>query len=98
MKIYENKAWLYEHYVQRRLNMKDMCEILLDQYNIKISPQGLYNHIKKHDLLKYRGKGRRLGANLQHNKKTTTPSPKKERDKRMRQAMIARQAAARRAR
>jgi IS30 family transposase len=65
MEPYKDKDWLYKHYVQRRMDSKDICELLLEKYNVKISPQGLYNWLKKYDLLKYRGKGRSLNANLQ---------------------------------
>ncbi len=69
MKIYQDKAFLYEHYVTKRMNIKDICDLLQKRYNVTISTQGLYNWIKKFDLLKYRGKGRNLGANLQQKNK-----------------------------
>jgi len=62
MEPYKDKAWLYEHYVKKRLNLTKICEILLKSYNIQMTPQGLYNWVKKYDLLKYRGKGRNLAS------------------------------------
>lgn len=60
--VYKDRAWLYEHYVQKRMNLTDICKILKQSYNIEITPQALYNWCKKYDLLKYRGKGRNLAA------------------------------------
>lgn len=62
MEPYKDKAWLYEHYVKKRLNLTKICEILKNSYNIEMTPQGVYNWVKKYDLLKYRGKGRNLAA------------------------------------
>lgn len=62
MEPYKDKAWLYEHYVKKRLNLTKICEILKKSYNIEMTPQGVYNWVKKYDLLKYRGKGRNLAA------------------------------------
>ena len=58
--VYKDRAWLYEHYVQKRMNLTDICKILKQSYNIEITPQALYNWCKKYDLLKFRGKGRNL--------------------------------------
>lgn len=62
MEPYKDKAWLYEHYVKKRMNLTKICEILSKSYNIQMTPQGLYNWVKKYDLLKYRGKGRNLAS------------------------------------
>ena len=59
---YKDKQFLYEMYVQRRMNLTDICKVLKNTYNIEITPQALYNWIKRYDLLKYRGKGRNLSA------------------------------------
>lgn len=59
---YKDKSWLYEHYVAKRMNLTDICKVLEQSYNIKVTPQALYNWCKKYDLLKYRGKGRNLAA------------------------------------
>lgn len=42
------------------MNLTDICKLLRKNYNIEITPQALYNWVKKYDLLKYRGKGRNL--------------------------------------
>ena len=57
---YKDKQFLYEMYVKRRMNLTDICKLLQKNYNIELSPQALYNWVKKYDLLKYRGKGRNL--------------------------------------
>ena len=57
---YKDRAFLYDMYVQRRMNLTDICKILKDTYNIEVTPQALYNWVKKYDLLKFRGKGRSL--------------------------------------
>jgi hypothetical protein len=59
---YKDKAWLFEHYVKKRMNLTDICKVLKNSYNIDVTPQALYNWCKKYDLLKYRGKGRNLAA------------------------------------
>jgi len=66
---YKDKQFLYEMYVKRRMNLTDICKHLEKTYNIKVTPQALYNWVKKYDLLKYRGKGRNL-------KSTTLRRPK----------------------
>jgi len=58
---YKDKQWLYDHYVKRRMNLTDICKRLKESYNIEVTPQAVYNWVKKYDLLKYRGKGRNLG-------------------------------------
>lgn len=57
---YKDKAFLYEMYVQRRMNLTDIAEHLRKSYNIEVTPQAIYNWVKKYDLLKFRGKGRSL--------------------------------------
>ena len=59
---YKDKAFLYEMYVKRRMNLTDICKHLEKTYNIKVTPQAIYNWVKKYDLLKFRGKGRNLAA------------------------------------
>ena len=68
--VYKDRAWLYEHYVQKRMNLTDICKILKQSYNIEITPQALYNWCKKYDLLKFRGKGRNLAATTQRRPKS----------------------------
>lgn len=60
--VYKDKAWLYEHYVQKRMNLTDICKVLKQSYNIEVTPQAVYNWCKKYDLLKFRGKGRNLAS------------------------------------
>lgn len=62
---YKDKAFLYEHYVAKRMNLTDIVKLLDKNYNLKTSPQTIYNWCKKYDLLKYRGKGRNLSAGKQ---------------------------------
>lgn len=59
---YKDKAFLYEHYVTKRMNLTDITKLLDKNYNVKTSPQTIYNWCKKYDLLKFRGKGRNLSA------------------------------------
>lgn len=73
---YKDKAWFYEHYVRKRMKLQDMADLLKEKYNIKTTPQTLYNWAERHDLLKFRGKGRKLGANMQR-RSGGTPTRKK---------------------
>lgn len=57
---YKDKEFLYEMYVKRRMNLTDICKHLQNSYGITVTPQAIYNWVKKYDLLKYRGKGRNL--------------------------------------
>jgi len=59
---YKDKAFLYEMYVKRRMNLTDICAHLKNTYSIEVTPQAIYNWVKKYDLLKFRGKGRNLSA------------------------------------
>jgi hypothetical protein len=79
-------------YVKKRMNLKDIVEILAKQYNVKISTQGLYNWLEKYDLLKYRGKGKKRGANLQRPKTpmSMAKSPARMQQERARKAAQAR--------
>lgn len=92
IEIYKDRQWLYEMYVKKRMNLKDIVDILAKQYNVKISTQGLYNWLEKYDLLKYRGKGKKKGANLQRprNGVSMGKSPAKMRQERMRKTAQAR--------
>lgn len=60
MEPYKDKQYLYEMYVKRRMNLTDICKHLKNTYSIEVTPQAVYNWVKKYDLLKYRGKGRNL--------------------------------------
>ena len=59
-KPYHDKNLLYQLYVVKRMNIKDIAELFKTNYNCASTPQTVYNWIKKHDLLKYRGKGRNI--------------------------------------
>lgn len=59
---YKDKSFLYEHYVTKRMNLTDIVKLINKDYGIEVSAQTIYNWVKKYDLLKYRGKGRNLGA------------------------------------
>jgi hypothetical protein len=74
MEPYKDKQWLYHHYVQKRMNLKDIQKVLKDNYNVSVTVQGLYNWVAKYDLLKYRGKGRNL-KKRQMQGKTVQKSP-----------------------
>jgi len=62
MEPYKDKAWLYEHYVKKRMKLTDICKLLKQSHNIEVTPQALYNWAKKYDLLRFRGKGRQLSG------------------------------------
>lgn len=74
MEPYKDKQFLYEMYVKRRMNLTDICKHLQNTYNISVTPQAVYNWVKKYDLLKYRGKGR----NLKDTSKRRAKSPMQE--------------------
>jgi len=59
---YKDKGFLYEMYVRKRMNLTDICKHLKNTYSIEVTPQAVYNWVKKYDLLKFRGKGRNLSA------------------------------------
>lgn len=92
IEIYKDREWLYSMYVKKRMNLKEITEILAKQYNVKISTQGLYNWLEKYDLLKYRGKGKKKGANLQRpkNPMSMAKSPARMQQERTRKAAQAR--------
>ena len=39
--VYKDKAWLYEHYVQKRMNLTDICKVLKQSYNIEVTQTGV---------------------------------------------------------
>lgn len=71
---YKDKTYLYDMYVRRRMNLTDICKHLKNTYNIEVTPQAVYNWVKKYDLLKFRGKGR----NLSRSSVTRPKSPMQE--------------------
>lgn len=77
---YKDKNYLYDMYVQRRMNLTDICKHLKNTYNIEVTPQAVYNWVKKYDLLKYRGKGRNLSkSNVQRPKSPMQEAVEKKR-------------------
>lgn len=77
-KPYYDRNWLYEHYVKKRMKMSEIRDLLKEKYNIEVSEQTIYNHCKKNDLLKYRGKGRNLNAGKRaQSKKVVHPARKR---------------------
>jgi hypothetical protein len=82
---YKQKDWLYHHYVQKRMNLKDIVALLEKNYGMKITPQAVYNWLVKYDLPRYRGKGRKIGANMQRKGSSNMGKrPDKLREERMR--------------
>lgn len=57
-KLYDDYDYLYDQYVKR----KKSCKQIADENGV--TEMTIYNHCKKHDLLKYRGKGRNLGSRV----------------------------------
>lgn len=57
-KIYEDKSYLYEKYVLKRMTAKEIAD------ENGVTEMTIYNHLKKNDLLKYKGKGRNLGKRV----------------------------------
>lgn len=57
-KIYDDPDWLYKEYVTKRRSAKDMGE------EQGVTEMTIWNHLKKHDILKFRGKGRNLGQRV----------------------------------
>lgn len=54
-KLYADRDYLYKEYVQRRRTAKDIAN------EHGVTEMTVYNWLKTHDLLKFRGKGRNLG-------------------------------------
>lgn len=58
-KPYQDKNLLYELYVKKRMTMTDIQKYFEERYGSKATAQTIYNHLKKYDLLKFRGKGKK---------------------------------------
>lgn len=56
VKPYANYDVLYDLYVKKRKSAKDIGE------EFGVTEMTVWNHLKKFDLLKFRGKGRTLGS------------------------------------
>lgn len=86
---YKDREFLYDMYVRRRLNLTDIAKHLKKAYNIEVTPQAIYNWVKKYDLLKYRGKGRKLSQTSMRRPKSQAQQEaerkKRERAKEIRQ-------------
>jgi len=80
---YKDKAFLYEMYVKRRLNLTDICKHLQKSYNIQVTPQAVYNWVKKYDLLKFRGKGRNLSSTSMRRPQSEAQKASNERKREM---------------
>jgi hypothetical protein len=63
IKPYQDKNLLYELYVKRRMTMTDIHKYFQEKYGYEGTSQTIYNWLKRYDLLKYRGKGRRSATN-----------------------------------
>ena len=79
---YKDREWLYEHYVKKRMNLSDIAKRLKKGYGIEVTPQAIYNWCKKYDLLKYRGKGRKM---MNSGKKRPKSPAQKEMERRRRE-------------
>jgi len=64
IKPYQDKALLYELYVKKRMTMTDIHKYFQEKYGYTGTSQTIYNWLKRYDLLKYRGKGKRSATNL----------------------------------
>lgn len=58
MKLYENRDWLYEQYVLKNKTAKEIAE------EVGRTEMTIYNWLLKFDLLRYKGKGRKLGKRV----------------------------------
>ena len=60
-KPYQDKNLMYDLYVKRRMTMTDIHKYFQEKYGYTGTAQTIYNWLRPehHDLLKYRGKGRR---------------------------------------
>lgn len=57
-KMYEDRDYLYQEYVVRKRKAKEIAD------DHGVTEMTIYNHLKKNDLLKFRGKGRTLGKRV----------------------------------
>ena len=58
MKLYEDYYWLKVEYVDKKKSAKEIGEYC------GVTEMTIWNHLKKANLLKYRGKGRKLGPRV----------------------------------
>ena len=66
------------------MNLSDIAKRLDQSHNITISPQALYNWVKKFDLLKFRGKGRNLASTSMKRPKSKMQSEVEKQKRRQR--------------
>lgn len=84
---YKDKAWLWEHYIKRRMKLLDIKKLLKERYGMEVSHQTIFNWIQKYDLdIVRKGKRRKISSNLGKNVKKK-PSPFHEQQKRQRAIM-----------
>jgi len=85
---YKQRDWLYHHYVVKRMNTKPIAELLKNKYNIEVTPQTIYNWAARYDLLKLRGKGRKLSAGRRKDGSRSTGNvhPRRQRQEAMRKS------------
>lgn len=75
IKPYQDKQLLYELYVVKRKGIREISEILENNYNCKATMQTIYNWLEKFDLLKHRGKGRNINISRGNKSGTGGGSP-----------------------
>ena len=80
------------------MNLSDIAKRLDQSHNITISPQALYNWVKKFDLLKFRGKGRNLSNTSMKRPKSKMQSEVEKQKRRQRAEMENRRKAMQRGR
>ncbi len=90
---YKNKDLMFELYVTRRMPMTKIRKHMEDTYGCNVTEQTIYNWLRpeRHDLLKYRGKGKRK-LNRQ---KQLSPAAKEALARRREQKKIMKQRAGR---
>ena len=75
------------------MNLSDIAKRLDQSHNITISPQALYNWVKKFDLLKFRGKGRNLSSTSMKRPKSKMQAQVEKQKRRQRVEMVNRRKA-----
>jgi hypothetical protein len=83
IKPYQDKDFLFQHYVKRRMTHEQIVVLLAEKYNVKTTPQTIHNWCDKYDLLRLRGKGRKLSRPKKHTGKPSMAQRDAERRKNM---------------
>ena len=89
-KAYQEPNLLYELYVKKRMTMTDIQKYFEERYGVKVTGQTIYNHLKKYDLLKYRGKGKSTASGRMKPKLSPTAIAAQQRVREQRKMMKAR--------